>query len=818
MRLQRATAYSAPWAPPAAAIVLAVVAVYALDRIAPFGSEGFHVVVRDWGGQFLCFAGTAMVAARACRPGPDRRGWTLLAVGLAWYSTANVLYVALYGGATPPLYIHVLWLAFYPFAFLAVVSLLRARVRPLPRSLWVDSLIGALALASVITVWVFPPLVDAYGGDLGQIVPLVMYPIGDAMLLTLAFVAISLTARRPGPSWLLLAAGLATLMVADTVIVVQGAASSAGVATLLDAPYPIGVLLIGTAALAVPRAAQCRPDDRLVRLVYPAASVVVALGLLVTDQFVALPNDRVILPLVVIAVAGIRAATTIADLRKLYESRRFERGFEDASIGMALVSVDLRWVRVNRALAAMLRMTPADLLGRPLVEVVHPDDRDLTVARRDLAVAGGTPLGREMRLVRADGRPVDVMATSSVVPAEAGVDSYFFSQFQDISERRRSERQKAAIAALGNFALVVADVRQLTQRAVGLVAETMGAAQAMLAARVAGGDDLRFEARTAGALPKAFSLPGGTRTQAGYTLLEDRPVISPDLATETRFDVPEAALEAGLREGASVPVRRRGGSTHVLVVHDGPRDRSFGDDDVRFLEAVANVLASALDRVDAEAELRRHALEDPLTGLANRALLGSQLEHELHGAMRHGGRVAVLLLDLDRFKYVNDTLGHTAGDELLQCVAVRLRTEVRDEDLVARLGGDEFVVVCTDPTDAAIAEIAQRIVDVMGEPFAIGERELFVSASVGVAVGGTGATAEGLLSDADAAMYRAKEGGGDRYEIFDAALRARLVRRVSTDAALRRALERDELEVRYQPIVEVATGRIAGYEALLRWH
>ncbi len=125
---------------------------------------------------------------------------------------------------------------------------------------------------------------------------------------------------------------------------------------------------------------------------------------------------------------------------------------------------------------------------------------------------------------------------------------------------------------------------------------------------------------------------------------------------------------------------------------------------------------------------------------------------------------------------------------------------------------------CTEPAnDAAIGEIAQRVVDAVAEPFAVGERELFISASVGVAVGGLGAGAEGLLRDADAAMYRAKEQGGGRFEVFDAELRARLTKRVSTEVALRRALERDEFEVRYQPIVELRSGRPAAFEALLRW-
>ena len=172
-------------------------------------------------------------------------------------------------------------------------------------------------------------------------------------------------------------------------------------------------------------------------------------------------------------------------------------------------------------------------------------------------------------------------------------------------------------------------------------------------------------------------------------------MVSNDLLGETRFSVPAMILAKGIRQGMSVPVPERTGARHVLVAHAGVGARPFRDEDTRFLEAVAHVLGGALDRAASEEELRRRALEDPLTGLANRALFSSQLETELRHAKRLGDRVSVLELDLDRFKSVNDTLGHTAGDTLLRKVAARLTACVREEDLVARPGGDEFTIVAT---------------------------------------------------------------------------------------------------------------------------
>ncbi len=238
-----------------------------------------------------------------------------------------------------------------------------------------------------------------------------------------------------------------------------------------------------------------------------------------------------------------------------------------------------------------------------------------------------------------------------------------------------------------------------------------------------------------------------------------------------------------------------------------------------FVEAVANVLASALDRAHVEDEVRSRALRDSLTGLANRAFLDAHIPQSLAAAARNGGRVALLLLDLDRFKVVNDTLGHGAGDELLRVVAQRLSDSVRGSDVVARFGGDEFVVACTSPSAVVgVAALAQRLIDSLARPIVVDGRELFVSASVGIVVSdGPDADADSLLRDADVAMYRAKESGGGRYEIFDAELRARVLRRLTVEHELRGAVADGQLELHLQPLIDLVGGELRGFEALVRW-
>ena len=217
--------------------------------------------------------------------------------------------------------------------------------------------------------------------------------------------------------------------------------------------------------------------------------------------------------------------------------------------------------------------------------------------------------------------------------------------------------------------------------------------------------------------------------------------------------------------------------------------------------------------------LAHRVLHDPLTDLPNRTLFFDRLELALARLRRHRTSIAVLFIDLDNFKVVNDSLGHGAGDRLLVELAVRLRHAIRPSDTIARFGGDEFVVLCEDIDDARDAvTVAERIVAASAAPFEIAGREMFVTASVGVALGvDPDSTPETLLRDADAAMYKAKERGPGRVEVFDEALRARIIERLDLENGLRRAVQRDELRVHYQPEVSFSEGRAIALEALVRW-
>ncbi len=274
-------------------------------------------------------------------------------------------------------------------------------------------------------------------------------------------------------------------------------------------------------------------------------------------------------------------------------------------------------------------------------------------------------------------------------------------------------------------------------------------------------------------------------------------------------------------KGGEIVNYRKDGSEYILEWHLVPLYNNGGE--------LTHWIASERDITEQRAleeQLRYQALHDPLTNLPNRALFMDRLEHALSLASRREKRDALLLLDLDNFKVVNDSFGHEAGDRVLVAVAERLSTRSRSEDTVARLGGDEFAILLEDITDVSDAtHAAGRIIEELRKPFVVEGREIFVTPSIGIALATSRHDQRStLLRDADAAMYRAKEKGGARYEVYDPSMNTRIserleveddLRRLEND--LRRALKRGEFRIYYQPKVLLKTGRIIGLEALIRW-
>ncbi len=274
----------------------------------------------------------------------------------------------------------------------------------------------------------------------------------------------------------------------------------------------------------------------------------------------------------------------------------------------------------------------------------------------------------------------------------------------------------------------------------------------------------------------------------------------------------EGSPAARRSEKETMGVRRDGSMFPMMVATSA----ISGEGEAPTISAIVRDLS---DQKHYEAQLAHQVLHDPLTGLPNRVMLTDRLDQALARVRRHDRMFGVLFVDLDRFKSVNDTLGHTVGDQLLVEAAARIQSAVREIDTVARLGGDEFVVLCEDIEGVHHAtDFAERIIKAIQRPFHFGDDDAHVSASIGLALSADGTeSADTILANADIAMYRAKDNGRSRYELFDEAMQQWVTTQVALEAALRQAVSQNELRLYCQPFISAESGEIRGFEALLRW-
>jgi diguanylate cyclase (GGDEF)-like protein len=317
-------------------------------------------------------------------------------------------------------------------------------------------------------------------------------------------------------------------------------------------------------------------------------------------------------------------------------------------------------------------------------------------------------------------------------------------------------------------------------------------------------------------LAKMKRIPLPSAGVAGLAVLGDELIMVEDYANSP-IAIPDV-VRSHLKAVMAIPVHENGQVVGCLTVgtYRGPREWDKPSQEI--LRAFAEHVSLAL--TDAQTlEAMNQAFHDSLTGLASRALFQTRMERAFVTARDESAGVAVLFVDLDRFKVVNDSLGHASGDLLLVGVAERLNSCLRSGDMAARLGGDEFAVLLPLANGVEEAEpVARRILEALREPFDLAGKETFVSCSIGVAYSvAAGHDAQELMVSADLAMYQAKKLGKDRYEIFEPAMQAVFQAGLEMEADLRRAVVRHEFELRYQPIVHLKTGAISGLEALVRW-
>jgi len=551
-------------------------------------------------------------------------------------------------------------------------------------------------------------------------------------------------------------------------------------------------------------------------LIFPVIAEGRTVGVLsFTSKEVRTADERLIEAIGLIGAQVGQVLKRIAAESALRESEgRFRQTFDLAASGIAHVGLDGIFLRVNPRLCEMLGYQEEALIGRSVKDISHPEDRDKADAARSHAHAGAVRF--EKRYLRKDGAIVWASLSVALVRAATGEPLYEIAVFEDITGRKHNEERRAAneryqrkIARFGEEALAKRNADELIAEAVRSVLEGLGGGTVAYIERAPHGRELLVR-RVEGA---AANEPCAPALYAPASALAE----ALERGRGARGELP-FAWSAG--ESAELaPVHGEDGARGALCALP-PGAALLGHDEAGFLSAAASVLSAGLKRIESESRLAFLAQFDPLTGLPNRALLADRFAQMIVQARRHGAQLGVLFVDLDEFKLVNDSLGHAGGDEVLKEAARRLQACVRAGDTVARIAGDEFAIVLDDLARAEdAAAVAQKLIERLSAAVDVGGHELFVSASIGVALfPADGEDVESLLGAADAAMYRAKQAGRNSFQFFTAEINQRTRARALLGAELRRALERGEFRLVYQPKFDLKTERPSGAEALLRWH
>jgi diguanylate cyclase (GGDEF)-like protein/PAS domain S-box-containing protein len=800
------------------------------------------VLIRDAEVRSFLWNVLALIAAAAAiwglaRNRPAARGvWQLLAAGVVLFVAGDIVYdiaVRSFGASDGYPWSDILYLAAYPVFAVALWKLAKGHFS---RGGVLDAAVVAVAGTAVVWTASLSHVIDHGAGSTTDQVVSALYPVMDVVLLVALVLAIFAVHRWNASAWLLVG-GFGVMLVADCVYARMVAQGTYTDGQWTDALYPICYFLLA-GALMHPSMRNLygrveTVDEHTIRprMILLGLALLAAPAIILADEATSSTAWRVT------AIVGLTMGLVAWRLSRLVQETN------DARVVIAESEARFRAL-VQHATDIVIVLTPAGRVTyvSPSVRSVFGTDEhqllgtDLFDYLDDHGIAQGFEVYRQLvehpeepvssefhvRSMRGDTwHWIEATWTNQLdEPAVRGI----VGNLREITDRKRSDEATDAETRVLEQILAgapIADVARTLLEAVERYVPHSGAIVRLLDA-----EEGRLTCVSAPSLPadyvRAIEDQVDLEHMEAVLSASEMSVIRDVTATGRSPELQEMCRAAGLRTLWSLPIRSPEGDEFLGLLGVYPAQQRDPDNHERqLLERTRDLLALAIDRAERARQLGHLALHDTLTGLPNRALAQDRLEHALArlGDTDGTGMVAVLFVDLDRFKLVNDGLGHETGDELLVAAARRLTSVVRRGDTVARFGGDEFVVLCEDlDGEEKAIELADRIARALSEPFVLSHAEAAVSASVGIAItADPSSRAASLLRDADAAMYRAKRRGGARHELFDEAMHTQAVTRLLTERALRQALEREELRVLFQPQFDLHTDERVAVEALLRW-
>ncbi len=519
---------------------------------------------------------------------------------------------------------------------------------------------------------------------------------------------------------------------------------------------------------------------------------------------------------------------------------RFRALVQHASDIITILDQDGTRRYISPAIERVLGYTPDELDGRSIMDLVHPDDLLKRAANLERALhEPGVHIAVEFRIRHRDGSWRDWEAITTNLLDEPSVAGLVVNA-RDVTERVQAERdirrrneELAALNTIGRTLTRLAAPAEIFTVLDEIIGQVLGNRSLYIALHDEDRREISFPIyRINGAPHEPSARPFGNGL-VDYVIRKRTPLLIQHDIDGVCASLGIEAVGQPCRSFLAVPMLVGDQAIGVIALQDYEHEAIYNADHRDLLATIAAQAAIALEngrlytvlaqelaeRRRAEGRLAYQATHDPLTGLPNRVLFLDRLGQALARSRRDDAACAVLFLDLDNFKVVNDTLGHDAGDRLLVAVADRLRRCLRDGDTLGRQGGDEFTVLLERVVDVEHAsEVARRLACALEPPIALEGQVYRITASIGMVVSTPEhARPDDLLRDADIAMYRAKAAGGADYMIFDPAMQEQLVARLALERDLRDALDRGEFSVQYQPIVDLATGQIAEAEALVRW-